>query len=216
MQIMTMRYGCEPTAIDLTPGEGSWPTGTSPWNVADYTAGNGTNHSGNGQCAMFDPRGGGMLFKPVPNDALYSITTGQFTSNFGANDSILSAFAGYPMFFASACIYGTGTCTTTGVTNPYSTLSYRITYLSYNVCKQIDTILNINFDPKSYEMVMENYSQTLFNNFNNYFKANSVLVGGNGIYPYTGMPTEGCANEYYANNHWSNGVYTYLCPVFIR
>ena len=66
VQIVTMQNGCDPTALDWTPNGGGYPTGVTTWNGGDWTYGNGTNRAGNGQCAVFDPRGGGMIYKNFP------------------------------------------------------------------------------------------------------------------------------------------------------
>jgi len=71
-----MNNSCDITALDYTPNGGGWPANTT-WHTGDWTGGNGTNQAGNGQCALFDPRGGGMQFKPLPGAALTSPRLGR-------------------------------------------------------------------------------------------------------------------------------------------
>jgi hypothetical protein len=106
LQYMVMHNGCDETKLDWTPNGRGWPIG-STWNNADYTGGNGTNQAGNGQCAMFDPRGGNMQFKPLPAAALATPKTGAYTSGPGTQQDggvNEDAFAGYPVFRGDTCI----------------------------------------------------------------------------------------------------------------
>ena len=113
VQWMVMNNGCEVTALDFTPP--SVPAG-STWTQGDWTLGNGTNRAGNGQCALFDPRGGLMIFGRLPNAALATPTTGAYSNmngNGGAGPQV-DIWAGYPIFDTSYCINGTGTCSLGG------------------------------------------------------------------------------------------------------
>jgi len=153
LQMVTMNNGCDPTAIDWTP-DGGYPTGsTALWQHGDYTGGNGTNRAGNGQCALFDPRGGGMIFKPYPSTALASPKTGAYTAENGGwagNDGGVNedAYGGYPLIFGEYCLPGLGTCPliTTGANG---TISMYVQYINYATCQQINKALNISWDPNS-------------------------------------------------------------------
>ncbi len=184
------------------------------WNSADYTAANGTNHSGNGQCAMFDPRGGGMIWKKVPNESLSNPASGQFVTTHGAStDAQLTLLAGYPIFFGKWCIYGTGTCNYTyGGTSTKPDLAYKITYLNLDTCRQINRILGISWDAAGIEDADDYWYSNLFNNTQT---ADGATTYGAGFFGKPGV-AEGCANEYWVDNHWSNVVYTYMCPLMIR
>ncbi len=202
IEVMQARNNCDIAKIDFTPNGGGYPVG-STWNTADYTGGNGTNQAGNGQCAMFDPRGGGMQFKPVSKSALFTTTSGAY----GGQDANVSAFAGYPIFFMAYCITGFGTC---GTAYDLPALTYKIPYLNKAVCTQINTVLQNNMTVTSnHELVMDNYSGTLFNNYNFYL---NHACCSSGFFPYTAMPMEGCNTDYYGGNT----VYAYMCPVLIR
>ena len=210
---LMLQNECDETKLDWTPNGGGYPTGLT-WNSADYTGGNGTNQSGNGQCAMFDPRGGGMIYKKISSSALFTPTSGQFTAADGGADANLAILAGYPIFYAQTCIIGTGTCGAAweASTNPKSTPVYIITYLNYNTCVQIDKLLGISQDPLYYELALYLYDFNLFNNVG--FQDGTGVMGG-GFYDIPGR-AEGCASDYYSNNHWSSGVYAFMCPLMIR
>lgn len=201
LQVMQAQSSCDITKMDFTP-KGGWPAGTT-WNTADYTGGNGTNQSGNGQCAVFDPRGGGIQFKPLPKAALVADTTVGYTTAPGATKVNMDAFAGYPLLDGSDSIVG-------GSSLGSLVLGY--TYLDSNVCTQINTLLKNNFSISSASTVYTHSMGSIYNNTN---------VGANdptAPQTYTGhspnVYAEGCAADYYG--YASQNIYFYICPVVIR
>lgn len=220
VQFMVMNNFCDYKAIDFTPNGSAWPTGTSPWNTGDFTRGNGTNQAGNGQCALFDPRGGGMQFASLPNTALTATTSGQYSNDLGANDTAMSAFAGYPIFYAMYCANNIGTCTA-AAGHPNATLYYQINYINYDVCTQINTILNISKTPNQNEIQANPSSsgRNLFAGFNTYYNLNGA-AGGATFFPYLPATTlEGCGWDYDANSpHPATSVapYSFLCTLYYQ
>jgi hypothetical protein len=209
LQMVTMQNQCDPTAIDWTPNGGGWPTG-STWNTADYSVG-GTGHTGNGTCAMFDPRGGGMIFKPLPTAALATPHTGAYTAatGGGANED---AFAGYPLFSGANCIAQTGTCPL-GNGVAYADLLLMYPYLNYNTCSAIDRALNLNFNPSTNTVNPDSdYYYSLFNNFSLRNPGqNSQTIAHIG--PNAGT-IQGCALDNSSNSH--DSAYVYMCALMIR
>ena len=210
--------GCDVTQIDWSPANGGgYPSGTGAWVHGDYSTG-GTGHTGNGQCAFFDPRGGGMTFKPIPNAALYTPTSGQYTTyEGGAVDAILTAYAGYPVLYAYYCVMGTGTCSSTyaASTNPSSSLYYRVNYINYATCQQINKILGISWDPSAVEFVDNALQQNIFNSYS--FHDGAGVVGQVGFWSQRGT-AEGCAGDYMSNNGAFNktGPFVFICSLTIR
>ena len=219
LQIM-LHNGCDETKLDYTPNGGLWPTGTTAWQHGDFTGGNGTNQAGNGQCAFHDPRGGGMIYKPLPPAALMSTPTGAYTTNFGASAATMDAYAGFPLFLGNRCITTFGLCSqtasATGATfNAALILEYP--YLNYAVCKQINTLLGINIDPNATENEFGPETQSIFANYNLESIGTSMralkifFYGGAGT---ASQYTEGCAYDAYANTATSS--YLYSCALMIR
>jgi len=208
VQMMTIQNGCDPTALDWTPP--SWPTG-STWNSGDFSTG-GTNRAGNGQCAFFDPRGGGMVFKQVAVAALASKTTGAYTSGYtndgGANED---AFAGYPFFMTSICINGLGTCPS-GSSLANASLVMYVTYISYPVCQQINKTLSISLDPNSINASPP--SQYLYGPFAGIRVRSGTdpgnYVAGGGLSGHA----EACGYDW--NSNGNNSAYVYYCAIMIR
>jgi hypothetical protein len=143
---LVLHNGCNEAQLDWTPNGGGYPAGATTWTSADYSV-NGTGHTGSGQCAMFDPRGGGLIFKKFPSTALASPSTGAYTSQVdgGINED---AFAGYPVIFGTSCINGLGTCPLGGALGNASILMF-VPYVNYAVCQQINKLLNLSLDPQS-------------------------------------------------------------------
>ncbi|MGO9172216.1 MAG: hypothetical protein ACLP7P_09655 [Rhodomicrobium sp.] len=203
---LMLHNGCDVTALDYTPSGGGWPAG-STWNTADYTSGNGTNQAGNGQCALFDPRGGGMIFKKLPAAALAATTTGAYTSADPTGN--VDAFAGYPFFMGHTCINNTGTC---GTSTANATLSFYLDYISYPVCQQINKILSITWDPNTdYLVIATSYYWGLFNN-------QALISNNSNVQAATFMnhPTvsQGCARDLSSTS--GTAAYAFMCPVMIR
>ena len=195
--------GCDVTKIDWTPNV--WPSGATIQNL-DFTGGNGTGHTGNGQCAMYDPRGGGMLLKSLPPSA--QVTTRGVYIDAQANSSAYDTWASYPMIAGTACLKGFSSSSTTGAV----ILTYN--YVDSNVCSQIDTLLQIN-GPSSKSMLFS---------WSNSDQNSLFLLGWNiGIRDgssecfeqnNTAAATsiQGCYPDAYA----SGNANTYYCGVMIR
>ena len=214
LQMVTMQNGCDPTMLDWTPTGGGYPTGATVWDGGDRTVNNGTNQAGNGQCAVFDPRGGGMIFKPFPSGALMSPAKGAYTSALdgGVNED---AFAGFPILFGTTCINGVGTCPL-GSSAANGTIIMFVPYLNYATCQQINKILTLSWDPKSTFITASsdyNYNVWLPNTNNgNVRNAGSYVVGG-GPSGHSGV-SEACAYDY--NSNGKNSAYVFMCPLMIR
>ena len=209
VDIMTMRYGCDPTALDFTPA--GFPTGDTALIGGDFTAGNGTNRSGTGQCALFDPRGGAMTFKPLPSAAMASTTTGAYTTNFSSLATSLDALAGYPIFPATSCLSQVGSCSgtfTTNSTNANAPLLLSYQYISYNVCKQINNILGLSIDPNS---TNSNILPTITYQGVN-LSTNATIVSRAILYSKPSA-LQGCATDVYSN---SSSAYIFTCALLVR
>jgi hypothetical protein len=202
---LMLHNGCDPTLIDWTPN-GGLPTGAT-WSPADYTGGNGTNHSGNGSCAMFDLRGGGMMFKPLPATAIVPNPTGAYTINFSGDTASINAMAGYPLLASQRCFKGQGVCGSSG-NNNNSAIYVNYYYITYNVCYQINKIVGNNIDPNSTLNNMIKLNVNLYNNqnviTNGYTGANTQIFFGGST-----QLLEGCAYDGNSNNGNSAYIYTY-------
>ena len=207
--------GCDPTLLDYTPAGNGWPTGAGTWTTGDYTGGNGTGHTGNGTCALFDPRGGGMIFKPLPAAALVSNPTGAYSAARGGPSPQVDAFAGYPFFGSTTCLYGFGTCIgpgnnlTTSQSNAALLLQYY--YVNYSVCVQINNILHVNMDPNATANTTSQYQFAVF--------SGSGLRTAPTYVPYSVITansnlTEGCALDNDSNG--ANSAYSYTIALMIR
>jgi hypothetical protein len=202
VQMMTMRNGCDITAIDWTPS--GWPPGFSSPPNADFTNGNGTNRTGNGQCALYDPRGGGMLFKPLPSSAKISNSSNLYTYS-GVTQSNYDAFAGYPELSGSAHMVAYGNHQINDVILTYN-------YIDNKVCTQVNNILKVS------------YSSVIAFSWSNIDQNSIYLRGWNvgsednnnpGLLEIVGsstaIPFQGCNTDYYGN-----GANTYYCALMIR
>jgi hypothetical protein len=209
--------GCDETKVDYTPDSG-WPTGsTSVWQHGDYTGGNGTNRAGNGSCALFDPRGGGLHWQKLPAQALVPNPTGAYTQSSNPN---VDAFAGYPILYGNTCIYNFGICQQIGVGgwfNYNGALILEYYYLNHDTCQQINKTLNTNVDPNSTSATI---CFTPYTNPSNLFANGGVTTNGNTAwaagFQSTSKPhvTEGCAYDSYSDN--GNSAYDYYCGFMIR
>ena len=208
---LMLHNGCDETRIDYTPP--AWPAGVGTFIYGDLTAGNGTNRAGNGTCALFDPRGGGMIFKPLPQSAMATTTSGLFASIYGAAAPYIDAFAGYPYLASDTCIINQSGCVSG--TNPTvkSALTLMYFYLDYKVCKQINANLNISVDPNATTNSTTNYQYDIFATpypFRD--PGGSPDFGGS---PLTSNPnyTEGCAKDQFGSSPYA---YAFTCPLMIR
>ena len=215
---LMLHNGCDPTQIDWTPNGSGYPSGTT-WTGGDFSAG-GTGHAGSGQCAMFDPRGGGMLFKQLPLAAMIANPTGAYISVFGsARATQIDAFAGYPVFKGDTCFKNVGTCADATNTTNLGTVVLFYYYLDTNVCSSINGILRNNLNlPQTYINISYAEYQTVYSGTN-------VANSGTQLGLYAGStPTginatiEGCGRSSVDN---SNGAgvttsYEFVCPLMIR
>ena len=211
--------GCDVTLLDYTPDGGAWPAGATYTGPSDFTGGNGTGHTGNGTCALFDTRGGGMMFKQLPAIALATPATGAYTSasDGGVNED---AYAGYPILAVQRCFAGQGTCSLTNGNNNNSALYLVYNYVSYSVCKEINILTGSNFDPNLYYDHMLQLNNTVLNGINlttnGYTGTNTQVFG---VIGNTGLSTtlqylEGCSYDVYSNS--SNSAYIYTIALMIR
>ena len=206
---VVLHNGCDITALDFTPP--GWPIG-STYNSGDFTGGNGTNRAGNGTCAIFDPRGGGMIFRQLPIETLMSPIAGNYSALGTTASANSDAFAGYPFFMTGpGCIIGIGTCQSTGTYYVPLILSYND--LNYAVCQKIDTLLNLSWGANSTNFVLSSISRTSYAGTNLSNSASSGYQGG--YQPYTGqyVQQEGCAQDYFSN---SRNAYVYSIVLYVR
>ena len=207
-QKMVMENGCDESKLDYTPNTG-YPAGAT-WVSGDYTGGNGTNRSGNGQCAFYDVRGGGLLFKQVPKAAMATTVTGAYTVSDATGN--VDAYAGYPYMMTTNCIAAQGTCPLGAWTGANAAIVMFITYLNYDTCKQINNILQQNWDPKStFISVASSYFYSAFNNCP--LRSAGNYVAGGGPNAHAGV-SEACAYDYNSNSQ--NSAFVFMCPVMIR
>ena len=203
--------GCDETMIDWTPP--GFPAGITTWNQGDLTGGNGTNRAGNGQCALFDPRGGGMIFKPVPSAALASTTTGGYTTSYSSNAAQADALAGYPVLDSFNCVNGYGVCSSAD-TNNNSPIVMSINYLNQNTCQQINNIA-AKSTPVNYQVFPVYYPFSFF--AGGTVRPNGSVEGydllGHGGDPTVSGVMQGCGVDAYSN---SSNVYDYVCIVMVR
>ena len=210
---LLLSHGCDPSAIDWRPNGGSYPAGVT-WTGGDFTGGNGTNQAGNGQCALYDPRGGGMIFKPLPTAALASPTTGAYTGVWGSPTSTnIDLLAGYPDIQGDYCISNFGTCPNASTRQAALVLKYY--YLSYSTCTQINSLLKnpLNVLAASGggdQLALGDYSQSMWANYN--LQSTPASVGGGG---FSQTVSEGCAQDYYSR-FGSYVTFVFMCPLMIR
>ena len=205
-----LHNGCDPQAIDWTPAGGNFPTGAGTWTNGDYTGGNGTNRAGSGLCAMYDPRGGGMIFKQLPAAALLTTLTGAYVATMGASTAaLIDAYAGFPWPTNTYCYKGFGTCPGTGAV----TMSYY--YLTKNVCTQINNILQNNIQSNYYVNFGYAYYQSIYNGTNVTFTGGTFGIFANASQTTNSLATEGCGQD---SDTWVQPVasYKFLCPLQIR
>ena len=210
VQYMIMDNGCDETKIDWTPP--AFPIGAT-FTQGDFTAGNGTNRGGSGQCALYDPRGGNMIFKPIPSAA---IDTSMGLATSGTNDSGVNeiAFAGLPFFLGSACIYGKGVCAPSAPSGSYnSAVVMTIMYINAATCQQINSILQINRQLSSLDNAFEVYFYSLFHGYNLTTNGSVSTYSLNYSSQTTTTPiAEGCGPAHGYNPL----IYAFSCPVMIR
>ena len=208
---LVLGNGCNETMVDYSPP--AYPTGsTSAWQHGDYTGGNGTNRAGNGQCALYDPRGGGLIFKPLPAAALVSNPTGAYSQQGNVN---VDAFAGWPVLYGNSCIYNFGVCQQIGTGGWFyanGALILQYYYLTHDVCQQINNIVAKAANPNSF---VAEAGFTPYTNPSNLF-ANGGVVTNNSTafaagFQETAAPVsmQGCAYDGYSNN--GNSAYMYFC-----
>lgn len=137
MDRLLMGHNCDPTRLDITPP--TFPTGTT-WTNGDFTSSNGTNRAGNGNCALYDPRGGTMTFTQVPSATLATPSTGLWGGGYG--DPQMDYWAGYPMLSGTHCITGVGTCNAGSSRRANMTL--HIFPIRQDVCDEVNSILKNN------------------------------------------------------------------------
>ena len=208
LQIM-LHNECDITALDYTPSGGGWPSGETTWVSGDYTGGNGTNRAGNGKCAFFDPRGGGMIFKPLPTAALAANPTGAYTTQYTGTP--IDSFAGYPWFSSSYCINGQGTCSpATDSSHSLAPLVFKYFYIDPTVCQKINDIIKNNLTATSASVGNDGYAYAIYSGTN--LRGIGAYVAGAGISGTTLL--EGCARDGYSNG--ASAAYAYMCALYIR
>ena len=210
VQYMVMNNGCDITALDYTPNGGGWPTGTT-WHTGDWTGGNGTNQAGNGQCALFDPRGGGMQFKPLPTAALASTRTGAYSTYDSSGN--MDGFAGYPWPLGGYCFLGLGVCSTANSYANNGALALVYNYLNYQTCKQINAITMKGIDPNSSLTWPNAYGSDIFAGYEG-VRSIGEYVQGRGVLVGAIWYTEGCGYDEWSNN--GNSSYAFICPLYVR
>jgi hypothetical protein len=209
-----LHNGCDANHLDYTPNGGGYPTGAGTWTHGDFSTG-GTGHTGNGQCAFFDPRGGNMIFKPLPPPALSPNLTGDYTVQMGSLASQADAYAGYP-WFNSECIEGQGTCYPAfSIANSIGALTLSYFYLNKATCVQINTILQNNLSiTTSYANIFQPYGLFVGDNL----PSNGTGSDGgiwNAITPsVASLFIEGCGRSGYSN--MDNNSYEYFCALYIQ
>jgi hypothetical protein len=211
--------GCDPTAIDYTaPGN---PSG-STWNATngDLTGSSGTNRAGNGTCALFDPRGGGLVWKPLPSAALVPSPSGAYSA-LGTMGTNVDAFAGYPILNGNYCINAAGLCTPNNNSSTSNgAILYLIPYVNSATCAQIDKILAITFNSATASVVYNNtYTYSLpggagVRSVGAYVTPIGFTYPGLGGAVVSPAVTEGCALDQGSNS--SNSANAFLCTVLIR
>ncbi len=202
---------CDISTIDWSPP--SMPTGVTTWTGGDFTGGRGTNRSGSGKCALFDPRGGSMIFKQLPAAALASTITGAYTTTYSSNAAQVDALAGYLILNGLRCLYGHGTCSpAVASSNSNGAVVLSFHYLSYQVCKQINARVATGIDPNA--TFNTAYSQQLSFYTGTNIVTNGSTGGGQTVFSTASTYAHGCAKDIYSNG--SNTAYLYSCPLMLR
>ena len=209
-QKMVMENGCDETKLDFSPP--GYPPGAT-WVQGNFTGTTGTSRSGNGQCAFFDVRGGGVLFKQIPSAALDTTLTGAFLS---ANDGGVNedAYAGYPLFLTAYCINNLGVCSSSAASTSNASILMIINYVNYSTCKEINNILQFNHDPNTLNIggIAAGGLYGAFNNSNVWTNGGPYSnISVQTVSGYNGVG-EVCAHA----GSPSLTTYAFMCPVMIR
>lgn len=210
---LMLSNGCNEASIDWTPN-GGLPAGLTMTGVSlDGTGGNGTNIAGSGQCAMFDPRGGGLLWKPIPTAAMMT----NFSTVYTGDSFVL---AGLPVIQGTMCLYGKGICGPSVASSASNGAILAFIFgISKSVCSQINSLLGLSSINISVSSLGKNLSYSVFNSgHSGYVRTNGGPVSPVGPATTSSAPvgvSGACLGDYDAGYPVIAG-YTYVCPVMIR
>jgi hypothetical protein len=220
--------GCDPTLLDYTPNL-SLPSGTTLTGASlDQTGGNGTNQAGNGQCALFDIRGGGLIWTQVLPNGLASNLATAYASSDPVN---YPAFAGYPVINVTNCLYQEGLCAPALATSTSNAaIILYIHGLNANVCQQINVNLNLPSALTSLTTLQGTTAQKIgeqiaYSVFGSGHHGMIRSAGdGTGVTAVTsssnynaGITLQACVADYFTSPWTTPGLaYVHMCALFIR